>query len=184
MRFIETLLIKDSIQNLKYHNERMNKTRKYFFDSNPINLKDYIKIEKNKRVRVVYDKDILEIKYFDLIPRKFQNFKIVYSDIEYNFKYENREKLNSLKTDEADEVIIIKDGLVTDTTISNLAFFDGKDWFTPKTPLLKGTKREELIEKGFLITKDIKDKDIKKYSKIAMINAILEFYEIENPLYV
>ncbi|RUM56328.1 MAG: 4-amino-4-deoxychorismate lyase, partial [Nautilia sp.] len=71
----------------------------------------------------------------------------------------------------------VKNGLITDTTISNLAFFDGNNWITPKTPLLKGTKREELIQKGFLKEKEIKIEDIKHFKKFAMMNAIIGFYE-------
>ena len=178
MRFIETLLIKDSIQNLLYHNIRMNTTRAIFFGKAPIDLKDFIDIKKNTRCRVLYDEEIIKIEYFNLVPRKFKKFKIVYSDIEYNFKYENREKLNNLKTDGYDEIIIVKNGLITDTTISNLAFFDGKEWFTPDTPLLEGTKRMELLEKGMIKEKKIKIEDLNRYKKIAMLNAILGFYEI------
>jgi len=180
MRFIETILITDKIENLLYHNIRMNTTRAIFFSKEPIDLENFIEIRPNKRCRVLYSEDILKVEYFELVKREFKKFKIVHSDIEYNFKYEDRKKLNSLKPQNVDEVIIIKNGLVTDTTISNLAFFDGKEWYTPKKPLLEGTKRMELLEKGFLKEKDIKVDDITKYPKIAMMNAILGFYEIEN----
>ena len=109
-------------------------------------------------------KKIKKIEYFDLNKREFNKLKVVECDnIEYSYKSENREKLNSLKVNGYDEVIIVKNGLVTDTTISNLAFFDGKEWHTPKNPLLKGTKREELIQKGFLKEKDIKIDNVKNY---------------------
>jgi len=178
MRFIETLLITNKIENLIYHNIRMNKTREIFFNTEPLNLANYIEIRPNKRVRVIYDKDILKVEYFDLKHREFKRLKVVYSDIDYSFKYENREKLNNLKVDGYDEVIIVKNGFITDTTISNLAFFDGKEWVTPNTPLLKGTKRAELLKKGFLKEKEIKIEDLKNYKKVAMMNAILGFYEI------
>ena len=179
MGFIETLLITNKINNLELHNIRMNKTRKHFYGNvNLIDLKDYIEIKQNIRCRVLYDRDIQKVEYFNLVKREFKKFKIVESDIDYSFKYANREELNSLKIDEYDEIIIVKNGLITDTTISNLAFFD-KEWITPKTPLLKGTKREELIKKGLLKEKDIKIDDIKNFSKMAMMNAILGFYEID-----
>ncbi len=38
----------------------------------------------------------------------------------------------------ADEVIVEKDGYLTDTTIANIAFFDGKRWITPKIHYLEG----------------------------------------------
>jgi 4-amino-4-deoxychorismate lyase len=178
MRFIETLLIKDKIENLIYHNIRMNTTRAIFFGKEPIDLKYFVDIKQNTRCRVLYSEDILKVEYFDLKPREFKKLKVVYSDIEYDFKYENREKLNSLKVDGYDEVVIVKDGYITDTTISNLAFFDGKEWVTPNTPLLEGTKRMELLDKGFLREKEIKIDDLKNYKKIAMMNAIIGFYEI------
>ena len=179
MEYIETILITNKIENLKFHNIRMNKTRKNFYNLEPIDLKEYIEIIPNKRVRVVYEKKIKKIEYFDLNKREFNKLKVVECDnIEYSYKSENREKLNSLKVNGYDEVIIVKNGLVTDTTISNLAFFDGKEWHTPKNPLLKGTKREELIQKGFLKEKDIKIDNVKNYKKVVMMNAIIGFYEV------
>jgi len=177
MGFIETLLITNHINNLDLHNFRMNETRKHFYNLPPIDLADFIDLKPNTRCRVLYDREIIKVEYFELVKREFKKFKIVESDIEYSFKYANRDKLNNLKVDGYDEVIIVKNGLITDTTISNLAFFDG-EWITPKTPLLKGTKRMQLLNKGILKEKDIKIEDIKNFKKIAMMNAILGFYEI------
>jgi 4-amino-4-deoxychorismate lyase len=179
MGYIETILITNKIENLEFHNKRMNKTRKVFYNASAIDLKDYIKIIPNRRVRVIYEKEIKKIEYFEITKREFKKLKIVRcDDIEYSYKSEDREKLNSLKVNGFDEIIIVKNSLVTDTTISNLAFFDG-EWLTPKTPLLKGTKREELLQKGFLKEKNIKIAEIKNYQKVAMMNAIIGFYEMD-----
>ena len=180
MKFIETMLITENIENINLHNERMNKTRYYFFKLPPIDLRDFIELKKHKRVRVTYSKTIEKIEYFELKKREFKTFKIVHSDIDYSYKYANRDELNALKPENVDEVIIIKNSLITDTTISNLAFFNGKRWLTPKTPLLKGTKREELLRKNFLTEADIKEEDLKNFKKIAMINAVIGFYEIKD----
>jgi len=180
MRFIETLLVTDKIENIQYHNRRMNKTRYDFFKEKPLNLKDYIKPVKNKRVRVTYAKNIENVEYFELKKRTFKTFKIVHSNIAYPYKYADRDELNSLKPEGCDEIIIVKNSLVTDTTISNLAFFDGKKWITPKTPLLKGTKREELLIKNKISPADINIKDLNSFSKIAMINAVLGFFVIDD----
>jgi 4-amino-4-deoxychorismate lyase len=180
MSYIETILITDKIENLEFHNQRMNYTRKYFYNAKPVDLKNYIELIPNKRCRVVYDENIKKIEYFEFQKREFNRFKIVEcDDIEYSFKSEDREKLNSLKVDGYDEIIIVKNGLITDTTISNLAFFDGNHWITPAKPLLKGTKREEFLQKGFLKEKDIKINEINNYKKVAMMNAIIGFYEID-----
>jgi len=181
MRFIETLLISDKIENLELHNIRMNKTRKDFFNLPPLDLKDYVQIIPNKRVRVTYSKEIENIQYFEINKREFKTFKIVYcDDIDYSYKYADRKHLNALKPAKVDEIFIIKNNLITDSTISNLAFFDGKEWLTPKTPLLKGTKREELISKNLLTPTDISPNELKNFSKIALINAVLGFFIIED----
>ncbi len=180
MKFIETVLITDKIENIDLHNKRFNKTRYDFFKAKPADLKDYIKIKKNKRVRITYSKKIENIEYFELQKRKFKKFKVIYSDIDYSYKYADRNKLNSLKNPQTDEIIIIKNNLVTDTTISNLAFFDGQKWLTPKTPLLKGTKREELLDKKEIFPADITVNALENFEKIAMINAILGFFVIDD----
>ena len=192
MEIIETILVKIKneefkIENYFYHLNRVKNTCKYYrwkFDEkewkNLKNEKLQVKNE-NLRIRVIYNYNgIKNIEYFPVKKRKFKTFKVVNSNINYHFKYAKRENLNSLKPKNVDEIIIIKNNLVTDTTISNLAFFDGKEWLTPKYPLLKGTKREELIQKGFLKEANIHKYDLKYFKKMAMINAILEFYEIKD----
>ena len=54
-----------------------------------------------------------------------------------------------------DEILIIKDGHITDTSISNIVFRlpDGW-WLTPFTPLLKGIMRTYLLESGPAIQMD------------------------------
>ena len=41
---------------------------------------------------------------------------------------------------EQDEILITRNGLLTDTSIANIALFNGKEWHTPKHPLLKGVQ--------------------------------------------
>jgi 4-amino-4-deoxychorismate lyase len=103
--------------------------------------------------------------------------RIVSSDIEYSLKYANRDALNALleSNKDVDEVIIEKKGYLTDTTISNIAFFDGEQWVTPVKPLLEGTMRAKLIDEGFLQTKEIKKEDLQNYSQVALMNAMIGF---------
>ena len=48
-------------------------------------------------------------------------------------------------------------------------------WITSKNCLLKGTTRNRLLEEKFLIEKDISIKMLKKASKIALMNAMIDF---------
>jgi len=193
MEFIETLLIKDGkIQNLKYHLNRMKKTFKYFkwkinklrIENGEWRINDELRIENGEwRIRVTYNQfGIKKIETFPIKKRNFKKFKIVKIDFDYKFKYKNRKQFSILNSQFSiyDELILVKNNLITDTTISNLAFFTGKEWITPKFPLLKGTKREELIQKNFLKEENIHTSDLKFFKKIALINAILGFFEIED----
>ena len=64
----------------------------------------------------------------------------------YDLKYFDRKIFDDLKKNiKADDILIIKNGFITDTSIANILFFDGKKWITPKKPLLKGTVRERLL---------------------------------------
>jgi len=182
---LETIKINNGvIENIEYHNRRFNLSKKELFGYNKIiDLADYIKPPDNKlyRCRVVYSCDILKIEYIPYKKREQKNFIIIDSDIEYSYKYENRDKLNSLikNNPKYDDVIISKNSLLKDTTIANIALFDGKNWITPKTPLLKGTVRERLLENNFLTEKDIKIDDIEKFYGFALMNAMIGFQIID-----
>jgi 4-amino-4-deoxychorismate lyase len=184
--FFETLLIKDKkINNLTYHNARLNDTIKQNFNiDSRLDLANFIDIEDDKELRckVIYDRSIKEILYYPIKKRVFKRFKLIDSDIVYDFKYLDRSKLDNLykQKEDCDDIIIIKNDLLTDTTIANIAYFDGKDWITPKTPLLKGSMRAYMLKNKLLLEKDVKIEDIKKAKKIALINAIIGFHEIDD----
>ena len=191
MEFIETLYVKNgNILNLEYHLERIKRTAKHFKWKTNLSEKLKVKSEKLKvkseklRMRVIYnEKEVKKIEFFPIKQRKFKKFKIINADnFDYKFKYKNRQFFTlhfSLYT-QFDEFILIKNHLITDTTISNLAFYTGSEWITPKYPLLKGTKRAELLDKGFLKEENIHKSDLKYFKKMAMINAIVGFYEIDD----
>ena len=101
--------------------------------------------------------------------------------IDYSYKYCNRTPIDRLLTKtKYSEILIIKNGLITDTSIANIGFStDGKIFFTPKTPLLKGTTRNYLLDKKIIFEKDITVKSIRNYKKIALFNAIIGFRVFE-----
>lgn len=63
---------------------------------------------------------------------------------------------------DCDEIIIIKNGLVTGTSFTNIAIYKDGKWITPKHPLLLGTKRAALLEKGIIQEADITVDDLMK----------------------
>ena len=168
---------------LDYHQNRLNSSRfKLFGFKNRLELRLSPPKEGLFRCKVLYEKKIEDISYFSYTPKKIESLKVISSNIDYSFKYANRESFNTLleKNSSFDEVIIEKNGYLTDTTISNIAFLSSNGWITPKKPLLEGTTRKRLIKKGFLIEKEIKKEEIKEYSKVALMNAMIGFKILNN----
>ena len=178
---LETIKIEDGIvHNLSYHQARCDKSRKELFGStNQLNLSSMIEAPTTGlyRCRILYDKIIHSIDYIPYIPKKIHTLKIINSNIRYDYKYADREALNHLLQiqDGIDEIIIEKEGYLTDTTIANIAFYDGTQWFTPKDPLLQGTMRAKLLDEGYLHKKKIKREDLKAYRRVALINSMIGF---------
>ena len=104
--------------------------------------------------------------------------KLIYDDdISYKYKSTNRDKINELfvKKGKCDDILIIKGGFITDTSIANIALYKDGIWYTPSNPLLKGTTRERLLDEKKIIQKTIKIQNLKEYSKIALMNAMIDF---------
>lgn len=178
---LETIKCEDGrVSNLTYHQQRCNNSRKELYHSiDSLELASVIMPPKNGlyRCRILYNKQIKSIEYIPYTLKKIDSLKIVSSSLDYHLKYANREIFDSLLSlhDDVDEIIIEKEGYLADTTIANVAFYDGKGWITPSKPLLKGTMRQKLIDEGFLQTKQIKKEDLSQYSQVALINAMIGF---------
>jgi 4-amino-4-deoxychorismate lyase len=177
IKYFETIRCDDyEVFNLEYHNKRIAKT----IGLN-INLQEYIYPASSDllRCKVIYNKDeILDVQYIVYKKREINSFKLLFDDeIDYSRKYLNRDNLDKLyeEKDNCDEVIIIRNNIVTDTSIANIAIFYENSWITSKNCLLKGTTRDRLINEKLLIEKDITVKMLKKATKIALMNAMITF---------
>jgi len=183
-QLLETIKIIDGIpQFLAFHNQRFNDARQFLFHATDIiDLHEIIQpstMTGIERCRVIYAQQVEKVEFLPYQTRRFQRFKIVTDDtICYDFKYLNREILNQLvqKKGDCDDILIIKQGWVTDTSIANVAFWDQRQWLTPTTPLLKGTTRERLLREKQLIEAPIRVEMLGQFSQMALMNAMLGFY--------
>jgi len=181
--FLETVKIfRGKACHLEYHQKRYQSVLKYFGVYEYKNLSDYIKAPSDEllRCRLIYSpKNIekIDVEYIKYKKRDIKSLRLVYDDhIDYPLKSTHREELNKLfeKRQNADDVLIVKNGYITDTSIANIALFDG-NWKTPKKPLLKGTTRQRLLDNGKIIEADIKPEELNNYSKVALLNAMIDF---------
>lgn len=195
--FFETIRYKNGVlENSSFHQQRvdrtfmhfnaaLNKTRKSINDINCFQIKsiqipNHLLPNQVYKCRVKYNfKGDVETEFQPYQVRKINSLSIV--DIEgneYAFKYTNREWLNNLLNKvQTDEVILFDKQIVKDASYANLAFFDGIDWFTPKSPLLLGTRRAALIEKGIIIEKEITLLNLNSFKKVKFINAMMLWEE-------
>lgn len=185
MKFIETIQVKNrEFQNIHFHNQRLKHTRQ-----NAIKENNYWQLEKLISIpnhltddiykcRIIYSKDIQSVAFEPYQIRPIHSLKAVYdSSIDYNYKYFNRDLLHALfeQKGDCDDILIIKNGFVTDSYYCNVAFFDEKNWHTPAAPLLKGTQRAALMEKGIIQEKNILMEDLHIFSKVRLFNAMIEW---------
>lgn len=185
--FIETICIENGvIHHLALHNERMNRTRREVLgQTNALNLSDFIQPDnysERTKCRVEYAEGIRKVEYAPYHIRPVYSLKLVSVDkIEYPYKSADRCLLNDLFAckEACDDILIIRHGLLTDTSICNLALWNGQDWVTPADPLLPGTMRAALLDKGLIISGSIRSEDLPAYSRIRLFNAMIRFGEIE-----
>ena len=188
MQFVETIKIEDGkTLNLIFHQARMEHTMHHFFAHTPVPMLSGVLSPTPDmhfyKARVVYgEQGVEEVQYAPYAMREIRSLKLVEdNEIDYSFKSTDRTHLNRLTAQkgDCDEVLIVKNGLLTDTSFTNVAVFDGERWLTPRHPLLLGTKCASLLEKHVLKEADISVETLMKAQKVSLINAMIDLGEIE-----
>ncbi|MEI8004645.1 MAG: aminotransferase class IV family protein [Bacteroidota bacterium] len=177
-RLFETIRIENGKPlHLCWHEERMKRSMPALQN---IDLEREIRVPAefrtgSVRCKVVYEKEITGVSFSKYIRRPVRSLRMVLCDsIDYHLKFYDRAELEALfeKRGECDDIIIVKGGLITDSSIANLMFFDDREWFTPMHPLLEGTCRARLIAEGKLLTRDIWTADLPHFRGCKLINAM------------
>ncbi|MCU0397531.1 MAG: aminotransferase class IV [Cyclobacteriaceae bacterium] len=185
-RLIESIRLQNGVlYNLSYHQKRVDEAITALTgNTTTINLDNYFKftslpLDGLFKCRVIYS--VQAVERIEITPyqvRPVQSLKVIIdNDIVYNLKWEDRSTINKLfhKREHCDDVLIVKQNLVTDASYSNLAFFDGQKWITPATPLLKGVMRQTLLDQGILSEDTIHVRQLRLFKKVKLINALLAF---------
>lgn len=180
----ETLKAVDGeVQHLVFHQARFDKTRKELYGATQkIVLCEHLAPPKDItcRVRIEYDNEIQKIEYIPYTPRNLQTFALIEADIDYAYKYCNREALNAHLHENVDDVIFTCKGELKDTSIANIALWIDGEWKTPLHPLLGGTTRARLLASGMIKAELLDIKSLQKAEKFAIMNALIGFKIIKN----
>lgn len=188
-QLVETIRIMNGEpQNLKYHQERYERSfRALFGRRTEVILETEINVppefgEGKVKCRYLYGAGSAVTEFHKYTPVEIHSLKLVESnEIEYSHKLTDRTSISNLleKKGGCDDILIIKNGLITDSSSANITFFDGKEWFTPSLPLLEGTARRRLLSENKITSIEIRIDDLRKFSKFRLINAMREFDEQE-----
>ena len=184
-RFIESIrLYQGVVENLPYHQERVNRTFNFFSSTcQPVNLQTYLSSVQLPasglhKIRIVYDAQIQLIQINPYEPKNIRSLKLTLAEkIPYNYKYEDRSSLAELYQlrRSCDDILIVQEGLITDTYFANEAFKRKDQWVTPHSYLLNGTQRQFLLDTKIIEEENISLNDLHRYEKIKLINSMLKF---------
>ena len=141
------------------------------------------------RGRLVYDlHGETDFSLLPYAPRRIESLRLVHDDhIDYTLKRTDRSALDACfaRRDGADDVLIVRRGLLTDTTVANLALFDPHTarWYTPAVPLLAGTHRSALLSAGVLTPHPaLTPESLARFTRLLLFNALLGWGECELPV--
>ena len=183
-RLIESIRLEDGVfHHLDYHWARMVRSCEALgIEYTLYDLEDYLRTfdpptEGLYKCRVLYDTRIKTIHFQRYFPKAVRSLQVVYADhIDYAVKTVEREAMNELYRLRRfrDDIIIVRDGLVTDSYYGNLLFLQDGVWYTPVSHLLAGVQRATLLDKGLIQEREIRISDLRKYEQVKIINAILD----------
>lgn len=146
------------------------------------------------KCRVVYGPSGLEkVEHLPYTPPIIGSLLAVEDNtIEYAYKFCDRSRLaawhDRAVAEGYSDALIVRNGLVTDTTFCNVAFRltgSGPEvWHTPAIPLLRGTMRERLIKQGTVVPCDIPVEGLRdgRFDRIALFNAMNDFATLVLPV--
>ena len=188
-RFVESIKLKDGVfYRLQLHQQRVNKAFEAFYPTEePVNVVETLfqtvfPQEGLYKCRLVYDSDLQLLDIAPYVRREIRSLKMVETTQEsMSYKPEDRTEFNAAFAlrGGCDDVLLVKDGLLTDTSYCNIALYDGENWYTPRTPLLYGVNRMQLLSEGKLLEKDIKVSELMNFQYISLFNAMIEFGELQ-----
>lgn len=186
-------LINGHFDLIGYHQARMKLSQQMVFHQTDENfsLLDYLQqfsfpVSGIYKCRLLYDTSLAIPEFIPYQKKTIESLKVIRCDeIEYRFKFADRRKINALisQKENCDDILIIKNGQITDTSYCNIAFYNGNDWLTPENPLLTGVRRASLLEQGIIKCSIITPDMLNKFSSFKLFNAMIPWEEAnEKPI--
>lgn len=169
---------------LQYHQKRLERSYLYMFKKKCAwqlnSMIPELPKEGSFKLRFLYNKDRFTFELLPYTSRKIERLKLIEIDsYSYDHKFTDRSGLDNaykLRGD-CDDVLLTKNGFLTDTSYCNILLFDGTQWVTPEKPLFEGVQREFLIDQQRVTPKQIHVNDLSDFISFQLINALNPFEE-------
>jgi len=185
----ESIAVHDGvIQHEQWHQKRFIKSYQGVYNCSPNHsLLEGVEVPEVYRVghvklRISYNQDESFVEFQNYEPKQIQSLRLVDGDeLNYQFKFQDRTTLNKLfeQRKTCDDILIVKNKLITDSSYANIVFYDGEHWLTPKLPLLDGTARARLLSEGLIKEAEITVSDLASYGAFKLINAMRDFEKVK-----
>lgn len=182
--FIETIRWSDGRYHLlDLHSQRMAETYEAMGWPQAGDIRDWLPDvpeqlrDMTVKCRVLYGSGGLErVDFEPYTVRCVCSMRMVVDDnIDYRLKFADRTRLISLRSRclDADEIIVVKNGFVTDTSYSNLVFRSGDTFLTSDRPLLRGVMLRNLLNQGIVSSVALRPEDILPGNRYGITEAFL-----------
>lgn len=182
---LESIRLEDGkFENLFHHEQRMRRSLQMLcgvsdnFDLEKLLNDLSVPQEGLFKCRIIYDDQSKQVEFLPYVRKEVTTLRLVEHDrVSYEFKFSDRRQIDRLfdLRKACDDILIVKRGIVTDSSYANIAFRKGNTWYTPWSPLLKGTYRQKLLDENKLIAEEIRRQDINSFDTFKLLNAMWRF---------
>lgn len=127
------------------------------------------------KLNVFYNQTLFETKFSPYVPQEIKSIRLVDApdELNYHLKYTDRSLMNKLvQLSGADEIIMVRNGMITDTSKANIVFEKEGAFFTPNTFLLNGTMRQHLLNTQQVKEAQISLENMAQYEAMYFVNAM------------
>ncbi len=184
--FLESIYVKNGVAPLiSYHQARYEACLKSHYPKAKSELlskflKQAPKDNAIYKLRILYSEKNKTVEFIQYKQKNITSLiAIEDNSLDYQWKYADRRLFDKLKSKLKSEIdiLIVQNGLVTDSSYSNLIFEKKGNLYTPSTPLLKGVQRQYLLDQGIITSRKIPIDTIGEYESIRLINAMQNLNE-------
>ncbi len=184
--FFESILVRNGIpKHLHYHQNRVNRTYRDFYAAPPAldlesewSMPDRTPSSHDLKARIIYNQNGVVDRSIEIYQRKpiyTLHVKRLDDAQKYPFKSTNRTWIDESLIDlpEDADVLYERDGLILESSFTNIALLKNRVWYTPSQPIHRGTTLERFIAMGHLTPVDIHLAELADFEEIRLFNALL-----------